>query len=103
MFLLCGRLESEIVEEIAMDVLEKLNRVYVGDLDKEIDKYQQLAKHRKQYYDATPRPSHLRSYEEATEHVRKLQLKRHERLLRLPLEMYSHTNDSDTSNDFHKM
>lgn len=36
-------MESELVERIARDVLEKLNHVYVGDLDVEINKYEQLS------------------------------------------------------------
>jgi hypothetical protein len=47
-------LESEIVEEIAMDVLGKLNRVYVGDLDEQIKKLEQLAELQKQYFMGTP-------------------------------------------------
>ena len=35
-------MESELIEKIAKDVLEKLNRVYVGDLDQQIAKYEQL-------------------------------------------------------------
>jgi hypothetical protein len=31
------------VERIAKDVLEKLNHVYVGDIDEEIYKYEQLS------------------------------------------------------------
>jgi len=36
-------MESELVERIARDVLEKLNHVYVGDIDEEINKYEQLS------------------------------------------------------------
>ncbi|KAK2428667.1 disease resistance protein RPV1 [Trifolium repens] len=36
-------LQSELVERIAKDVLEKLNHVYVGDIDEEIYKYEQLS------------------------------------------------------------
>ncbi|XP_027187551.1 toll/interleukin-1 receptor-like protein [Cicer arietinum] len=36
-------MESELVERIGRDVLEKLNHVYVGDIDEEINKYEQLS------------------------------------------------------------
>lgn len=36
-------MESELVERIAMDVLQKSNHVYVSDLDEQISKYEQLA------------------------------------------------------------
>jgi hypothetical protein len=36
-------MQSELVERIAKDVLEKLNHVYVGDIDEEINKYEQLS------------------------------------------------------------
>src|ERR1044072_1124957 len=39
-----NRMESELVERIGRDVLQKLDHVYVGDLDEEISKYDQLAK-----------------------------------------------------------
>ncbi|CAL0299191.1 unnamed protein product [Lupinus luteus] len=45
-----NRTESEIVEGIAMKVLEKLDRVYVGDLDQEIKKNEQLLEAQKQYH-----------------------------------------------------
>lgn len=47
--------ECELVEEIAMDVLEKLGHVYVADLDREIAKYQQLEKIQSKYSDYTGR------------------------------------------------
>ncbi|RDX86063.1 TMV resistance protein N, partial [Mucuna pruriens] len=40
---LANSVESELVEKIAMDVLQKLNHVYVGDLDEQISKYEQLS------------------------------------------------------------
>lgn len=37
-------IEYEIVEKIAMDVSEKPDHVYVGDLNSQIAKYEQLKK-----------------------------------------------------------
>lgn len=52
---MCSSVECELVEEIAMDVLEKLGHVYVADLDREITKYQQLEKIQSKYSDYTGR------------------------------------------------
>ncbi|XP_015956989.1 disease resistance protein RPV1 [Arachis duranensis] len=92
------RLESEIVEEIAMDVLNKLNRVYVGDLDKEIARYDQLAKHQMQYFQGSPHPLHYQNYKDTLNRIRKLQMERHQRLLRIPPNMYSQADDLNNNN-----
>ena len=106
MLLMCiiyNRLESEIVEEIAMDVLQKLNRVYVGDLDRQIAKYDQLAKHQMQYFQSTPHPVHYQNYQATVKHIRKLQMERHHRLLRIPPNMYAHADDTNGNNDLYNM
>ncbi|XP_027346412.1 TMV resistance protein N-like [Abrus precatorius] len=95
------RLESEIVEEIAMDVLQKLNRVYVGDLDQEIAKYEQLANHQMRYFQSTPHPAHWQNHQATVKHIRKLQMERHRRLLRIPPDMNSEPSDSNANNDFY--
>ncbi|XP_020238962.1 TMV resistance protein N-like [Cajanus cajan] len=69
-------MESELVEEIGMDVLEKLNRVYVGDLDRQICKYEQLVELQTEYSD------HIGRYA-TQDHIKKLKLERGIRLLRL--------------------
>ncbi|CAJ2657793.1 TMV resistance protein N-like [Trifolium pratense] len=97
------RLESEIVEEIAMDVLGKLNRVYVGDLDEQIKKFEQLAELQKQYFIGTPHGAHWQRYQETVKQIRKLQMERHQRLLRIPSTMSSHVDDSNANNDFYNM
>lgn len=96
-------MESEIVEEIAVDVLGKLNRVFVGDLDHEIKKYEQLAQHQMQYFQGTPHATHWQNYRASVQHIRKLQMERHQRLLRVPTNMYSQANDSNTNNDFYNI
>lgn len=96
------RLESEIVEEIAKDVLQKLNRVYVGDLDEEIAKHEQLAKHQMGYFQSTLHPAHWQNYQATVKHIKKLQMERHHRLLRIPAaNMYSGANESNANNDFY--
>ncbi|KAK7362071.1 hypothetical protein VNO77_04171 [Canavalia gladiata] len=94
------RLESEIVEEIAKDVLQKLNRVYVGDLDQEIAKYEQFAKHQMQYFQSVPHSTHWLNHRATLDHIKKLQMERNRRLLRVPPNMYSEANDSDEEYDF---
>ncbi|XP_061365228.1 uncharacterized protein LOC133308602 [Gastrolobium bilobum] len=97
------RLESEMVEEIAMDVLQKLNRGYVGDLDQQIAKYEKLAKHQIQYFQGTPHATHWKNYEATVQHIRKLQMERHHRLLRIPPNMYSQADDSNSNDDFYNI
>jgi len=96
-------LESEIVEEIAMDVLGKLNRVYVGDLDQQIKKYEQLAEYQRQYFMGTPHSAHWERFQETGKQIRKLQMERHHRLLRIPSNMHSQTDDSNARNDFYNI
>lgn len=99
---ICDRLESEIVEEIAMDVLGKLNRVYVGDLDQQIKKYEQLAEYQRQYFEYISFNT-LERFQETGKQIRKLQMERHHRLLRIPSNMYSQAGDSNASNDFYNI
>lgn len=72
------RMESEIVEEIAKGVLQKLDNVYVGDLDRQIVKYEQLAELQKQYLDD------YNSRQTTLKRIKQLKLERGIRLLRLP-------------------
>ncbi|XP_027192658.1 toll/interleukin-1 receptor-like protein [Cicer arietinum] len=95
------RLESKIVEEIANDVLGKLKRVFVGDLDEQIKTHEQLAKLQMQYFKGTPHSEHWKSYQTTVHQIRKLQMERHQRLLRIPSNMSSQPNDSNASNDFY--
>lgn len=102
---ICHRLESEIVEEIAKDVLGKLNRVFVGDLDQEIKKFEQVAKHQMQYFfQGTHHPTHWQNHQATVHHIRKLQMERHLRLLRIPPDMYSQANHHSNANiDFYNI
>lgn len=94
-------MESKIVEEIANDVLGKLKRVFVGDLDEQIKTHEQLAKLQMQYFKGTPHSEHWKSYQTTVHQIRKLQMERHQRLLRIPSNMSSQPNDSNASNDFY--
>ncbi|WJX87991.1 hypothetical protein P8452_70121 [Trifolium repens] len=69
-----NRTESELVEEIAMDVLQKLNRVYVGDLDDQINKLEQLAQLQLQYYKSIDTYANKLSHEATVERVTELKI-----------------------------
>jgi hypothetical protein len=90
-----NRTEAELVEEIAMDVLQKLNRVYVGDLDHQITKLEQLAQLRLQYYKSIDTYENQVSYEATVERITELKMKRSVRMLRLTREMPSYMKDSE--------
>ncbi|XLT52841.1 hypothetical protein S245_045830, partial [Arachis hypogaea] len=79
--------ESEIVEGIAMDVMEKLNHVYVGDLDEQIRKFKQLAVLQDQYYKAIPVFDNLEIYRATVRRITELEMERSIRLLRLTPDM----------------
>ena len=73
-----------------MDVLEKLNRVYVGDLDQEIRKLEQLAQLQEQYCQISYKLENYRNHQATVERIAELQMVRSIRLLRLTPEMLSY-------------
>ncbi|KAK7266947.1 hypothetical protein RIF29_19609 [Crotalaria pallida] len=77
-----NRTESEIVEEIAMDVLEKLNRVYVGDLDHQITRNEQLLEAQNQFCNRVYDKEIRRQRDATAKRIEKLKLDRSTRLLR---------------------
>ncbi|XLT52842.1 hypothetical protein HN873_045446, partial [Arachis hypogaea] len=79
--------EYEIVEGIAKDVMEKLNHVYVGDLDEQIRKFEQLAELQEQYYNAITNVENLQIYQSTLERITQLKMERSIRLLRLTPDM----------------
>jgi hypothetical protein len=83
-------MESELLENIAKDVMEKLNRVYVGDLDYKIDKLEQLAKLQYQFFQSTISVQDLNKYKATASRITELKMERNLRLLRLSPEMLSH-------------
>lgn len=92
-------MESELIEKIANDVLEKLNRVYVGDLDQQIAKLEQLAQLQHQFYQKIPTFENLQNHSATVQRVTELKMERSIRLLRLTPDMLSHLGNSST-NDF---
>ncbi|RHN41180.1 hypothetical protein MtrunA17_Chr8g0363271 [Medicago truncatula] len=90
-----NRTEAELVEEIAMDVLQKLNRVYVGDLDHQITKLEQLAQLQLQYYKSIDTYENQISHEATVQCITELKMKRSIRMLRLTREMLSYMEDSE--------
>lgn len=94
------RTEAELVEEIAMDVFEKLNRVYVGDIDKEINKLEQLAQLQLQFYKSYNSFNNRESHEATVERISELKMKRSVRMLRLTPDMISYLQDSDVYEKF---
>ncbi|OIW02113.1 hypothetical protein TanjilG_26653 [Lupinus angustifolius] len=92
-----NRTELEIVEEIAMDVLQKLNRVDVSDLDHQIKKYEQLAELQHQYFETKPSLENWRNHQATVERITQLKMERNLRLLRLTPEMLSHMGNSTTN------
>ncbi|KAE9605487.1 hypothetical protein Lal_00024961 [Lupinus albus] len=92
-----NRTELEIVEEIAMDVLQKLNRVDVADLDHEIKKYEQLAELQHQYFETMPSFESCRNHQATVQRITQLKMERNLRLLRLTPQMLSHMGNSTTN------
>jgi len=90
-----NRTEAELVEEIAMDVLQKLNRVDVGDLDHQITKLEQLAQLQLQYYKSIDTYENQVSHEAIVERLTELKMKRSVCMLHLTREMLSYMKDSE--------
>ncbi|KAG5050615.1 hypothetical protein AAZX31_02G022200 [Glycine max] len=89
-----NRTESEIVEEIAKDVLEKLNRANVSDLDRQITKYEQLAQLQHQYFMCIPSLENCQNHRATVQRITELKMERSMRLLRLTPDMLSHMKNS---------
>ncbi|KAL5061524.1 hypothetical protein RYX36_023261, partial [Vicia faba] len=86
--------ESELVEVIAKDVMQKLNYVDVSDLSKQITKLEQLAELQLQYYKTISNYRNKESYEATVERITELKMIRSIRMLRLEPEMISYMEDS---------
>ena len=93
------RTELALVEEIAMDVLNKINQVYVGDLDQQIGKYEELAKLLFQYHESTTSLVDLNKYNATVKRITELKMERSLRLLRLSPDMLSHLENSSNNNN----
>ncbi|AES96486.1 putative TIR domain-containing protein [Medicago truncatula] len=90
-----NRTELELVEEIAMDVLNKINRVYVGDLDHQIAKYEELAKLQYQFFVSTLNTVDLNKHNATVARITELKMERSLRLLRLSSDMLSDLENSN--------
>ncbi|KAJ1423571.1 putative toll/interleukin-1 receptor-like protein [Sesbania bispinosa] len=79
-------MESELVEKIARDVVQKLNHVYVGDLDEQISKYEQLANLQAQsLMGGSGFNTQLwNKLQETNQRLGQLRMEKNARLLRLP-------------------
>ncbi|MED6155620.1 hypothetical protein PIB30_006791 [Stylosanthes scabra] len=88
-----NKVEYEIVEGIARDVMEKLNHVYVGDLDQQIRKFEQLAQLQDQYYNDIPNLENLEIYQSTVKRITQLKMERSIRLLRLTPDMLSYVGN----------
>ncbi|XP_061337030.1 disease resistance protein RPV1-like [Gastrolobium bilobum] len=95
-----NRMESEVIEKIAKDVLEKLNRVYVGDLDQQITKYEQLAQLQHQYFQSIPSVENWKNHQATVQRITELKMERSIRMLRLSPDMLSHLGNSNNNNNF---
>ncbi|XP_057448346.1 disease resistance protein RPV1-like [Lotus japonicus] len=90
-----NRMESEVIEKIAKDVLEKLNRVYVGDLDEKIAKFEQLAQLQREFYESIPTLENLNYHQATVQRVTELKMEKNVRMLRLSPDMLSHLGHSN--------
>ncbi|KAG5050616.1 hypothetical protein GYH30_002795 [Glycine max] len=94
-----NRTEFEIVEEIVKDALEKLDRANVSDLDRHINKMEQLARLQHQFYEDIGTYENMLKRDATVQRVTELKMERSIRLLRLTPDMLSHLGNSST-NDF---
>ncbi|XP_020218356.1 TMV resistance protein N [Cajanus cajan] len=94
-----NRTEFEIVEEITKDVLEKLDRANVSDLDRQIAKMEQLARLQDQFYHSIITVENLKNRNATIQRVRELKMERSIRLLRLTPDMLSYMNQNNDNDD----
>ena len=91
-------MESELLDKIAKDVSEKLNRVYVGDLDYQIGKLEQLAKLQHEFYYSIITVDNLNKYNATVKRITELKMERSLRLLRLTPDLLSHLEGLSNNN-----
>ncbi|XP_027362362.1 TMV resistance protein N-like [Abrus precatorius] len=95
-----NRMESELIEKIAKDVLEKLNRVYVGDLDQQIAKLEKLAQLQYQFFQNITSAENWKNHDATVQRITELKMERSVRMLRLSPDMLSHLENSNNDNPF---
>ncbi|KAL5100368.1 hypothetical protein RYX36_004695 [Vicia faba] len=94
----CAKTELELVEEIAMDVLAKVDRVYVRDLDHEIDKLEKLAKLQYEFYQSIISLDNLNKYHSTLRRITEIKMEKNLRLLRLTPDLLSHLEGFSNNN-----
>ncbi|KAK4261196.1 hypothetical protein QN277_004230 [Acacia crassicarpa] len=94
------RTEHEMVEEIAKMVLEKLDRAYVGDLDLQIEKLEQLAQLQEEFSKEVSSSENERNHKANLARISRLKLEKKFRMLRLPPQLLSHLEISQSTNSY---
>ncbi|KAH1058390.1 hypothetical protein GYH30_002792 [Glycine max] len=92
------RTEYEIVEDFTKDVLEKLNRTNVSDLDRQITKMEQLAELQRQFYESISTFENMLNRDATIQRVTELKMERSIRMLRLTPDMLSYMENSNDNN-----
>ncbi|QCD90518.1 hypothetical protein DEO72_LG4g1474 [Vigna unguiculata] len=100
LFTCVNRTEFEMVEEIANDVLQKLNRANVSDLDAQIAKLEQLAKLQGEFYQKIISVENLQNQRATVQRVIELKMERNMRLLRLTPDLLSHMQRSNSDDSY---
>ncbi|CAJ1931661.1 unnamed protein product [Sphenostylis stenocarpa] len=96
-----NRTEFEMVEEIVNDVLEKLDRENVSDLDLQIAKLEELAKLQREFYKSITTFENMLNRDATIQRIIELKMERSVRLLRLTPNMLSYMQHSN-SDDYNK-
>lgn len=94
------RTEFEIVEEIVKDALEKLDRANVSDLDRHINKMEQLARLQHQFYEDIRTYENMLKRDATVQRVTELKMERSVRMLRLSPDMLSHLDNSNNKTNY---
>lgn len=92
-------MESELMEKIAKDVLQKLDRVYVADLERQIAQLEQLAQLQYQFFVSTLSLQDLAKHRATNQRITELKMEKSVRQLRLSPDMLSYVGNSSNSNN----
>lgn len=88
------------MEEIAKDVLEKLNGVYVGDLDNKIERLEELALLQEEYSDQIFSSENRKNHQATLERIIQLKMEKKFRMLRLSPDLLSHMEISPATQNY---